>query len=76
MQEVNENGVTGFLNEIGDIEGMAASAIHILEDEDRLKEFKDRAQEHSFKFDINLILPLYESIYDKAYHKSRVNQNL
>ena len=46
LPEVNQNGTTGFLNDIGDIEGMASSAIHILEDEDRLKEFKDRAQEH------------------------------
>ena len=41
LQEVNENGVTGFLNEIGDIEGMAASAIHILEDEDNSNHILD-----------------------------------
>ena len=76
LPEVNQNGTTGFLNDIGDIEGMAASAIHILEDGDRLKEFKDRAQEYSFKFDIKVILPLYEAIYDKAYRQARVNQKL
>jgi N-acetyl-alpha-D-glucosaminyl L-malate synthase BshA len=76
LPEVNQNGTTGFLNDIGDIEGMAASAMHILEDQDRLKEFKDRAQEHSFKFDIKVILPLYEAIYDKAYRQARVNQKL
>ena len=63
MPEVNEDGVTGFLNEVGDIEGMIASVLNILKDKDTLARFKTNALEHSKKFELRKIVPLYEKLY-------------
>ena len=51
IPEVNEEGVSGFLCEVGDIDTMAARALYILEDEARLKEFKKGALEVAKRFD-------------------------
>ncbi|MEO0507459.1 MAG: N-acetyl-alpha-D-glucosaminyl L-malate synthase BshA [Bacteroidota bacterium] len=67
VPEVNKQGVSGFLTDIGDVEGMAEKAIYILEDQDRLDKFKNQAFEVASKFDISNILPLYEEVYEKAY---------
>lgn len=63
LPEVNVHGVTGFLSNVGDVLDMAKNAIYILEDSDRLLEFKNNAREHSKKFSIEEVLPFYEKIY-------------
>ena len=63
LPEVNKDGVTGFLNEVGDIEGMIASVLTILKDKDTLARFKTNALEHSQKFELNKIVPVYENLY-------------
>ena len=63
LPEVNVQGVTGFLSNVGDVADMAKNAIHILEDAERLKEFKNNAWQHSRNFAIEEILPYYENIY-------------
>lgn len=63
LPEVNKDGVTGFLNEVGDIEGMIASVLTILKDKDTLALFKTNALEHSQKFELNKIVPEYENLY-------------
>ncbi|MBL6663595.1 MAG: N-acetyl-alpha-D-glucosaminyl L-malate synthase BshA [Flavobacteriales bacterium] len=63
LPEVNKNGVTGFLNEVGDIEGMIASVLSILKDKDTLARFKTNALEHSQNFELNKIVPVYEKLY-------------
>ena len=63
LPEVNKDGVTGFLNEVGDIEGMIASVLTILNDKDTLARFKTNALEHSQKFELNKIVPEYENLY-------------
>lgn len=63
LPEVNKDGVTGFLNEVGDIEGMIASVFTILKDKDTLARFKTNALEHSKNFELNKIVPVYENIY-------------
>jgi L-malate glycosyltransferase len=63
LPEVNVHGVTGFLSDVGDVENMAKNAIHILEDPERLNQFKMNAYEHSRNFSIEKILPAYEKIY-------------
>jgi len=66
LSEVNEQGVTGFLSEVGDIEDMAKNAIHILEDESRLDRFKQQAFDWSHRFSIDKILPMYEKMYKRV----------
>ena len=63
LAEVNKDGVTGFLNDVGDIEGMIASVLTILKDKDTLARFKTNALEHSKKFELNKIVPVYENLY-------------
>lgn len=66
LPELNVNGVTGFLSDIGDVNDMAKNAIYILEDCERLEEFKKAAYVRAKDFDIKQILPLYEQYYQKA----------
>ena len=63
LPEVNKDGVTGFLNEVGDIEGMIASVLTILKDKDTLARFKTNALVHSQNFELNKIVPVYENLY-------------
>ena len=69
IPEVNEEGVSGFLCEVGDIDTMAARALYILEDEARLKEFKKGALEVAKRFDEEKIVPMYEALYFDVMHK-------
>lgn len=69
LPEVNQNGVTGFLSNVGDIENMSKNAISILNDEATLTQFKVNAREVAKTFDIQNILPLYEELYFKAVKK-------
>jgi N-acetyl-alpha-D-glucosaminyl L-malate synthase BshA len=74
LSEVNTNGVSGFLNEIGDVDGMAANAISILKDDTVLAQFKAQARNEAQRFDIDKIVPMYEEVYLKALKKYKKNQ--
>ena len=65
LPEVNIDGVTGYLSDIGNIEGMSENAIRILGDEDTLKKFKANAFVQAKKFDIGNIVPIYEKLYSR-----------
>lgn len=73
LSEVNMHGVTGYLSDVGDIEDMASNALKILKDNTTLEEFKENAAKVAQKFDILNVLPLYESIYLKAYESRLKN---
>lgn len=66
LTEVNIDGETGYVADIGDIETMARLSIDILSDEEKLKTFRKNAYERSLKFSLDNILPKYESLYYKA----------
>jgi N-acetyl-alpha-D-glucosaminyl L-malate synthase BshA len=63
LPELNVEGVTGFLKNPGDVDGMAEKAVYILEDEDRLNTFKENALKRAHEFDLTKILPVYEEYY-------------
>ena len=63
LPELNVDGVTGFLKDVGDVDGMAEKAIYILEDEQRLQQFKNSALARAKEFDLANILPAYENYY-------------
>ena len=73
IPEVNEQGISGFLSDVGDIEEMAVNALKILRDDVVLEKFKENAVKSARKFDILNVLPLYEEVYEKAY-ASRLNK--
>ena len=65
LPEVNVEGVTGYLSEVGNIKQMSNNAIQLLSNNDKLDKFKENAFVHSQKFDLPNILPLYECLYEK-----------
>ncbi|PRX55312.1 N-acetyl-alpha-D-glucosaminyl L-malate synthase BshA [Flagellimonas meridianipacifica] len=73
IPEVNIQGVSGFLADVGDVNEMAAKAIHILKDDNVMEKFKENAHQVALKFDILNILPLYEEVYEKAYNSRYKN---
>lgn len=66
LPEINIQGQTGFMSNVGDYEDMANNAVFILENDERLKEFKKNAYTQAKAFDINNILPMYETYYSKV----------
>lgn len=69
LPELNIDGETGFLRDVGDVDGMAERSIYILEDEERLKTFKENALARAKIFDLANILPVYENYYLEVLEK-------
>jgi N-acetyl-alpha-D-glucosaminyl L-malate synthase BshA len=69
LPEVNFNGISGYLSNVGDIGDMAKNAITILKSDSVLAEFKANALGVAKQFDIKNILPLYEDLYLRAINK-------
>lgn len=65
IPEVNLHGETGYLSEIGDVEDMAANAIHLLSDENLLATMRQNALAQAQQFNIQNILPQYEAYYSR-----------
>ncbi len=65
LPELNVNGVTGFLSNVGDVDDMVKNTIMVL-DEKNLATFRTNALEHAKKFEVSKIRPMYERVYHKA----------
>ncbi len=63
IPEVNIHGKTGFLSDLGNVNEMAANAIHLLKNEKLHNQFKENAQIQAREFSMDKILPLYEEAY-------------
>jgi glycosyltransferase involved in cell wall biosynthesis len=66
IPEVNKDGVSGFLSQVGDVKSMANNTLKILIDEDVLNQFKEGAYQQAKKFDIHTVLPQYENLYERV----------
>ncbi len=66
LPELNVDGVTGYLSDVGDVDSMAKNAIHILADNTRLEQFKDAALARATDFQLANIMPLYENYYEEV----------
>ncbi len=71
LSEVNVEGVSGYLSDVGEVTEMASNAIKILSDDTLLETFKINAYKEALKFDINNIVPLYEEVYNSAFEKAK-----
>jgi len=69
LPEINVQGKTGFLSQVGNIQEMAANAIHLLQDDQLLEQFKNNAKEQADTFDIANVVPQYEALYDRFLNK-------
>lgn len=65
LPEINIDGITGFLSNVGDVENMSKNVIHIFSDDKAFKKMKKNASEQAQKFDIGKIVPVYENLYKK-----------
>lgn len=65
IPELIQNGISGFMAEVGNVDEMAAKGIYILENEERLHQFKANSLARALEFDITNIVPIYESFYMK-----------
>jgi N-acetyl-alpha-D-glucosaminyl L-malate synthase BshA len=65
LAEINIQGVTGFMANVGDTEVMSNFAIELLRDEERLATMKEAAYEQACLFDISKIIPVYEKLYSR-----------
>ncbi len=70
LPELNIQGVTGFMSNVGDVEDMVKNAAYILQ-EDNLPRFKESALARAKEFDLANILPQYEAYYEKIVAQSR-----
>lgn len=65
LPEININDYSGFLSNVGDIDDMCRNALILLTNEEKYKQFKKNSLEQAMRFDINKIVPEYESLYNK-----------
>lgn len=72
IPEVNIQGKTGYLTEIGNVDAMTNYTIKLLSDEQLLDEMKKNAKAQALSFDMENILPIYEKMYAetlRAFHE-------
>ncbi|MFM7838602.1 MAG: N-acetyl-alpha-D-glucosaminyl L-malate synthase BshA, partial [Chitinophagaceae bacterium] len=65
LPEINVQGVTGFLGEVGDVEGLSTRVLELLQHPPTLEKFKRNAAQHALQFDIEKIVPVYEKLYNR-----------
>lgn len=66
LPEVNVDGVTGYLSDVGAVNQMAENGLKILKDPTVLAAFKKRSKAHAKKFEIQKIVPQYEALYESV----------
>jgi glycosyltransferase involved in cell wall biosynthesis len=66
LPEININGFSGFMSNVGDVEDMSKNAISILSDPLIHQQFKANAFTQAKRFGIDNIIPKYEEIYERV----------
>ena len=75
LPEVNIQGESGFLSDVGNVDEMSENAIKILQDPEMLLKFKKKAKLIAKRFETKMIVPLYEDIYKNALNGLSVKKN-
>jgi L-malate glycosyltransferase len=65
LAEINIQGITGFMSNVGDVASMSTNAIKLLKNETALLKMKEAAYEQACLFDISKIIPVYEKLYSR-----------
>jgi len=66
IPEVNIHGYTGYLSSVGDVPSMVGYGLELLQNPQKLMEFKSNATERAKAFGIESIVPKYEEAYERA----------
>lgn len=69
IPEVNIDGKTGYISEVGAVEEMAKNALGILSSEKKLNTFRKAALAQAHRFSLESILPKYEQFYAEVIDK-------
>ena len=69
LPEVNIEGKTGFLSNVGDVSKMSKDISSLLSDKELLEQMKKSAFNHAKFFNLPEILPIYEKIYFRLINK-------
>jgi N-acetyl-alpha-D-glucosaminyl L-malate synthase BshA len=72
LPEININGFSGFMSNVGDVEDMSKNALSILSDPLIHQQFKTNAFTQSTRFGIDTIVPKYEEIYERVLGRTKV----
>jgi N-acetyl-alpha-D-glucosaminyl L-malate synthase BshA len=75
LPELQLQGVTGFMSNVGDVEDMTRKALFIL-NKNNLPQFKANALKRAQEFDITNILPLYENYYRQILEKAAAKESV
>lgn len=65
LAEINIQGKTGFMANIGDVAAMSNFTIDLLKNDSALETMKEAAYEQACMFDISKIIPVYEKLYSR-----------
>jgi N-acetyl-alpha-D-glucosaminyl L-malate synthase BshA len=71
IPELNIHGKTGYMSKVGDYKDMAKNTIALLSNEKTLTQFKHNAFEQAKKFDLSIVLPQYEKLYESLLVKGK-----
>jgi N-acetyl-alpha-D-glucosaminyl L-malate synthase BshA len=72
LPEVIDDGVTGYLLEVGGVDAMAAAAVRLLQDEDLHQQMRRRARAIAIeRFSSQKIVPRYEAFYQEVLDRAR-----
>lgn len=65
LSEINIQGETGYMADVGDVAAMSKYAIDLLSDDVLLNKMKEAAYQQALLFDIKNIIPIYEALYGR-----------
>jgi glycosyltransferase involved in cell wall biosynthesis len=65
LSEINIQGETGYMADVGDVATMSKYAIDLLSDDVLLNKMKEAAYQQALLFDIKNIIPIYEALYGR-----------
>lgn len=72
LPELVQDGLSGFVSPIGNVDQMTEKAIFVLQEEN-LPKFKQNALLRAQEFDVTNILPMYEDFYKKILSENKLS---
>lgn len=73
LPEVVQHGKTGYLAEVGDVQGMSEAVLKLLTDESRYKAFSEQAVTWAREtFPVERAVQGYEKVYESVVHSSNI----
>jgi glycosyltransferase involved in cell wall biosynthesis len=76
LPEVVDDGETGFLSAVGDVDKMADDAVKLLADDKLRREMGKRARASAVsRYSTDLIIPLYIEFYERVLAQNSLHES-